>query len=67
MTGLITQAMARYAYGTWSMIGTILFMLVFLGCLAWVFRRGSGEFYDAMRMLPFEGSHPPAMKGESHE
>lgn len=33
-------------------LGLILFMVVFIGVLAWVFRAGSKKHYDHMANLP---------------
>jgi hypothetical protein len=37
-----------------SCLGLLLFMSVFVGALIWIFRRGSGEFYQKLSDLPLD-------------
>jgi cbb3-type cytochrome oxidase subunit 3 len=41
-------------------IGLLIFMSVFLGVLAWVFRKGSHEFYQALAMSALGIENPNA-------
>ena len=49
---MIQQVLAHYHLPQLACLGLLLFMGVFGGALAWVWRRGSGEFYGAMEHLP---------------
>jgi cbb3-type cytochrome oxidase subunit 3 len=38
----------------WSMMGLLLFCMIFTGIVIWTFRRGSKEKYDKMAQLALD-------------
>lgn len=51
---MIREVLSHYHLPVLSGIGLLLFMAVFCGALAWVFRKGSTGFYASMQAMPFE-------------
>lgn len=50
---MMQQVLAHYRLPVLSCIGLLLFLSVFSGAVAWVFRKGSGKFYASLESLPF--------------
>ncbi len=44
-------------------VGLVLFLAVFISVLAWVFRRGSVQFYKSLELYPLQDLNP-IRKGE---
>ncbi|MCM2279719.1 MAG: cbb3-type cytochrome c oxidase subunit 3 [Oligoflexia bacterium] len=59
---MIRETLAHYPYGTLSGVGMLLFFAVFLGAVAWVCRRRSGEFYARLSALPFSSEAETAIE-----
>ena len=60
---MMKQAFAHYAYVSAAMAALFAFVLVFLGALLWVYRKGSGEIYTYVSDLPLKD----AEEGCNHE
>jgi len=51
---MIQRVLSHYHLLYLTCFGLILFMMVFIGCLFWVFRRGSSNIYALHKRLPFD-------------
>ena len=45
-------------------IGLLIFFSVFLGILAWVFRKGSQNFYQSLALRALELDEPKSMQNQ---
>ena len=55
---MIQKVLSHYHLPELTCVGLILFMLVFAGALAWVFRKGSSNVYAGLEQLPLDdGGH----------
>ena len=61
---LVKQALAHYTYISASCIALFAFLLVFVGNLLWVFRKGSTEVYRYTSDIPFRDNDE---EGYRHE
>lgn len=48
------QVLAYFPMKSLPLIGLILFLVLFVGILIWVYRRGSDQFYKKMGELPLK-------------
>lgn len=51
---MIRQALAYFPMMDLVLVGQLLFLGLFLGVVAWVFRKGSSKFYDSLSRVPLE-------------
>jgi cbb3-type cytochrome oxidase subunit 3 len=51
---MIRQVLANYPLMDLVLVGQLLFLAIFVGVVAWVFRRGSSKFYDSLARVPLE-------------
>ncbi|MAF90529.1 MAG: cbb3-type cytochrome c oxidase subunit 3 [Bdellovibrionota bacterium] len=51
---LVRLALSDYPFVDLSVIGFLIFFLIFCGMLFWIFRKGSKKFYNDMSNLPLE-------------
>lgn len=51
---MIRQVLAYFPLMDLVLVGQLLFLALFLGVVAWVFRKGSGKFYDSLSRVPLE-------------
>ena len=49
---MMQQVLSHYHLPGLACLGLGLFFLVFLGAVAWVCRKGSGNFYNTLGALP---------------
>lgn len=54
---MIAQVLSHYRLPLLSCVGLLMFMGVFGGVLAWVFRGGSRGFYESLEGLPLRDDH----------
>lgn len=54
---IIKQYLSQFPYGALATAGQLIFMAVFVGSIAWVFRKGSKTFYEKLAELPLGGPH----------
>jgi len=53
------NVLTHFPWMSLALLGQLLFLSLFLGALAWVFRKGSGNFYERLARLPIdEGGRP---------
>lgn len=63
---MIQRVLLHYRLPALTCIGLLLFMSVFIGVLAWVFRKGSQEVYAGLEQFPLqELNSNPDFKGDS--
>lgn len=60
MFAMMKQVVSTFPLINLVLVGQLLFFTIFVGALAWVFRKGSKPYYDQLAQLPIEGS-------QSHE
>lgn len=48
------EVLSRFPHVWLTCVGLLLFISVFLGALAWVFRKGSSDFYEKLSASPLE-------------
>ncbi len=53
---MFKQALLHYAFAGASVIALFAFLLVFVGTLIWVYRKGSVEIYKHISDLPLDKS-----------
>ena len=53
---MLSQVASRFPMIWLTCVGLLIFLTVFLGVVAWVFRKGSGEVYAKAAHFPFAGS-----------
>lgn len=51
---MIQRVLSHYHLAPLTCVGLVLFMLVFLGAVAWVFRQESEKTYSHLKNMPFE-------------
>lgn len=51
---MIREVLAHFPWLNLLVIGQMIFLSLFAGALAWVFRPGSKKFYQSLAMLPIE-------------
>lgn len=56
-----SEVLVHFPYMSLVVAGQVIFFLVFVGALAWIFRKGARQFYQELAKLPLE------QKGESHD
>jgi hypothetical protein len=58
---VIREFLKNYPYIDLAVAGQIIFFLLFVAAIFWVFRRGSGQFYEKLSHIPLD------RKGSPHE
>lgn len=51
---MMSQVLRNFPHIALTCAGMLLFIAVFVGALAWVFRRGSDKFYREASLLPLD-------------
>jgi len=51
---MIPTVLSHYRFPLLSCFGLVIFLAVFMGVIAWIFRRGSAEFYQGVSQAPLE-------------
>jgi hypothetical protein len=51
---MIREFLKAYPYLDLAVAGQVIFFLVFVAAIFWVFRSGSGGFYERLSRMPFE-------------
>lgn len=60
---MMKQALAFFPLKMWPLFGMAIFMVMFLGVLTWVYRRGSDLLYEEMSYLPLDKSENERHQG----
>jgi cbb3-type cytochrome oxidase subunit 3 len=62
---MMQQVLAHYHLPGLACLGLLLFVAVFAGAVAWVFRKGSGGYYRALERLPLADDAYPETETRS--
>lgn len=64
---MIRQTLAHFPYGAMSGLGMLLFIAVFFGAFAWVYRRGSRDHYQAVAQAALTESDTELLEETSNK
>ena len=64
---MIRELLTNLHWSTLPTLGMMLFLTLFVGCLLWVYRKGSEQIYQKISQLPLENETLVNENGGVHE